>query len=345
METQLSIIIPVYNVEQYLETCLDSVLVAVGKLAPSQTYEIICVDDGATDSSPAILDNYAANNPYIRVIHKSNGGLSDARNAGMDAANGEYIYFLDSDDSITPDTFVGMLEQVRLHPGVDMVVAGAMTSEGNPRFSMSIRKYYPDYTEDREWIKCMMILQNIPMVAWNKLLRREMIKKAHLRFEVGIYCEDQPWNWLLAKQIHSVAFYRQDTYNYLIRPNSIIKNPANLAKRWKDLLHFWNIWMSNIDNYLPDSQRFAIYYMTLCLWLSPDPCSSLEDIKMLFEELGKKCSERQRAAIWLTTHLPIYLLLKIGVLQRSLLDFFGQAECRKYDDRGIGNYFLKKKHY
>ena len=339
METQLSVIIPVYNVEQYLETCLDSVLMAVDKLAPSQTYEIICVDDGATDSSPAILDNYAANNPYIRVIHKSNGGLSDARNAGMDAANGEYIYFLDSDDSITPDTFVGMLEQVRLHPGVDMVVAGAMTSEGNPRFSMSIRKDYPDYTEDREWIKCMMILQNIPMVAWNKLLRRDMLKENHLHFENGLYYEDQPWNWLLAKIVQSVAFYRQDTYNYLIRQGSIINNPNLTNKRWQDAMKHTYIWMENVDSYLKKAQQYYIYYHILVWRICPDPGSKYEDVKMLFNELRIQCSKRQQLAIWLTLHIPQTAIKKIGPIQRFLIDLFGQGKCRKYDDRGLRAYF------
>ena len=89
----VSVIIPVYNVEKYLAECVDSVLAQ-----SCQNYEIILVDDGATDSSGRMCDEYARKDSRIRVIHQSNGGLSAARNAGLDAAQGEYVYFLDSDD-------------------------------------------------------------------------------------------------------------------------------------------------------------------------------------------------------------------------------------------------------
>ena len=101
----ISVIIPVYNVEKFLAECVDSVL--------AQTYtdwEAILVDDGATDASGAMCDAYAAKDPRIRVIHRENGGLSAARNTGLKAARGEYVYFLDSDDYIEPDTLALLLE-------------------------------------------------------------------------------------------------------------------------------------------------------------------------------------------------------------------------------------------
>ena len=94
----LSIILPVYNVEKYIERCVESILTQ-----NREDIEIIIVDDGATDGSPQICDKYAEKISNIKVIHKQNGGLSSARNAGMDVANGKYIYFLDSDDWITED--------------------------------------------------------------------------------------------------------------------------------------------------------------------------------------------------------------------------------------------------
>lgn len=338
----LSIIIPVYKVEEYLRTCIDSVLAACAQLSSDQTYEIICVDDGSPDNCPKILDVYQQefmDGPNsFKVIHKPNGGLSDARNAGMDIATGEYIYFLDSDDSITPDTFTGMLEQVRQHPGVDMVVAGAMTSEGSHRFSSTRFTDFPDYTKDQEWIKCMMILQNIPMVAWNKLLRKEMLEKSKMHFEVGMYNEDEPWNWMLAKEVKSMALYKRDTYNYLIRQGSIINNPMLASKCWKHAIRRIHIFIDNIDDYLPCVQRFWVYYVLFGWWLAPQPCSTPQDVKLLFAELAQQCSARQRMAIWLTTHLPLKLQRSIGPLQSLLIDFFGQSNCAKYDDRGLRRY-------
>ena len=101
----ISVIVPIYNVEQYLEQCLDSII--------SQTYsqlEIILVDDGSTDSSGQICDKYARKDERIVVIHKTNGGLSDARNAGISVATGEYISFIDSDDYIATDMYNKMIK-------------------------------------------------------------------------------------------------------------------------------------------------------------------------------------------------------------------------------------------
>lgn len=103
-EKLLSVIVPVYNVEQYLARCIDSIL--------QQSYrnlELILVDDGANDSSGAICDQYAQKDPRVNVIHKENGGLSSARNAGLDAAKGEYVGFVDSDDWIEPGAYAAMI--------------------------------------------------------------------------------------------------------------------------------------------------------------------------------------------------------------------------------------------
>ncbi len=105
---EISIIVPVYKVEQYLPRCLDSLL--------SQTYknlEIILIDDGSTDNSPSICDAYAGKDSRIRVIHKENGGLSNARNTGLDAAEGELIGFIDSDDYIENDMYEYLLSGMR----------------------------------------------------------------------------------------------------------------------------------------------------------------------------------------------------------------------------------------
>ena len=103
MEKLVSVIVAVYNIEEYLPRCVDSIL--------AQTYrnlEIILVDDGSKDQSGSICDSYAEKDRRIKVIHKKNGGLSDARNAGMDAATGEYIGFVDGDDWIEPDMYRAM---------------------------------------------------------------------------------------------------------------------------------------------------------------------------------------------------------------------------------------------
>ena len=113
---RLSIIIPVYNVEEYLDRCLGSVLDQ-----EFTSYEVILVDDGSTDSSPLICDRYSATDPRFRTLHKPNGGVSSARNAGLELAKGEYVMFLDSDDALLPYALDDMMDVVA---GEDMVVAG-----------------------------------------------------------------------------------------------------------------------------------------------------------------------------------------------------------------------------
>ena len=124
---RISVIIPVYNTEQYLSRCLDSIL--------SQSFddfELLLIDDGSTDSSGAICDSYAEKDSRVRVFHKENGGVSSARNLGLDNAKGEWIYFVDSDDEVLPD---GLLTMVNcISEEVDVVMGGFVEVDegGNP---------------------------------------------------------------------------------------------------------------------------------------------------------------------------------------------------------------------
>ena len=120
MTSTISIIVPVYKVEPYLRKCVDSIL--------AQTYknlEIILVDDGSPDNCPALCAQYAKEDPRVRVIHKENGGVSTARNAGLDAATGEYVTFVDSDDWIDPDMYVSMMTRIREY-GCDAVLCDCL---------------------------------------------------------------------------------------------------------------------------------------------------------------------------------------------------------------------------
>ena len=122
MKPFLSIIIPVYNVEKYLHQCVDSVLAQ-----NLDSFEIILVDDGSPDNAGKICDEYAEKDARVKVIHKENGGLSKARNTGIDAAEGEYIIFLDSDDWWNPLVSVNaMLEKVKAEPDVDMFLFSSL---------------------------------------------------------------------------------------------------------------------------------------------------------------------------------------------------------------------------
>ena len=112
----LSVIIPVYNVEKYLRKCVDSIL-----LQDFANMEVILVDDGSPDNSGAICDEYAEKDARVKVIHKENGGVSSARNTGLDVAQGKYIAFVDSDDYLLPNSFQPNVEYMENHPDIDLL--------------------------------------------------------------------------------------------------------------------------------------------------------------------------------------------------------------------------------
>ena len=199
---QISVIVPVYKVEPYLRQCLDSIL--------AQTHgnlEIILVDDGSPDSCPAICDEYAKKDPRIIVIHKENGGLGSARNAGLDACHGEYIGFVDSDDWIEPDMYGVMLGRL-IETGCDM----ASCSSNNNR-----RK---DILEGKEIHKEFISFKNIIReVAWDKLYRREIWDG--LRFPEGMIFEDTYIITDVLSRCKSVVLTEGRFYHYRLRTNGL----------------------------------------------------------------------------------------------------------------------------
>lgn len=190
MNPTVSIIIPVYNAEKYLRRCIESIL--------NQEYadfELILSDDGSTDGSGSICDEYAAQDERIRVIHKENSGVSDTRNRAMRLARGTYLQFVDSDDWLTPDA-TRLLVRTAQEQDCDMVISDFYRVVGE-RVS-----HKGDIEEDRvmsreEFASCMM--ENPADfyygVLWNKLYRRDLVEEHHLRMDVDIsWCEDFMFN-------------------------------------------------------------------------------------------------------------------------------------------------------
>lgn len=211
---KISVIVPVYNVEKYLARCVDSIL--------AQTYgnlEIILVNDGSKDASGVICDDYAAADSRIRVIHKENGGLSSARNAGIDAAVGEYLAFVDSDDWIEPQTYEWMMEQM-LYYGVKLVCAGRYDADGGT--GEKARGLCPSKEEvisGEEMAGRIFTWDNCDSSACDKLYHRSLFEEH--RYPLGVVCEDLPVTYRLALKAGRVALCPRPVYNYYHRPGSI----------------------------------------------------------------------------------------------------------------------------
>ena len=215
-DPKVSVIVPVYNSEKYLNKCLDSLI--------SQTLEdieIICVNDGSTDSSRKILQDYAENDSRFVIVDKKNGGLSSARNAGIRVAKADYIVFLDSDDWVVPEAYENVYRNVL---GVDIVffgtqVVGDYMSE---RRADDERYYSVKYSGIQSLND--EIISNVDVSAWDKMFRRDIIVNNNLEFPEGKLYEDYAFYWQYISCC-KVAYFDQSRYHrYLRHEGSIMAN-------------------------------------------------------------------------------------------------------------------------
>ena len=219
----ISLIIPVYKVAAYVERCMKSVI--------SQTYpyfECILIDDASPDDSMAkcekMIAEYEGPIQFRILRHEQNRGLSAARNTGIDAAKGDYILFIDSDDMITDDCVEKLMEPVLADRTVEMVYAAYMKFADNGQ--MYQPKIYArertDYTTQREVRDCFLDRNGFFInAAWNKLTSREFINRHSLRFKEGQLWEDALWTFFEMKHLDHLVFIPTVTYFYYQRPDSI----------------------------------------------------------------------------------------------------------------------------
>ena len=228
-----SIIIPIYNVEKYLRQCIDSVL--------AENFldcEIILVNDGSPDGCGEICDEYANKFSHIKVIHKHNGGLSDARNAGIKEAKGDYLIFLDSDDywiniNKNQKNYIGegILSDLQLltNDKIDLILHPS--SDNIRRIPKEISFTNNDFINNFEaLVKSNYYVSN----AWTKIVRREIIIKNNLFFPKGYIHEDLPYSLALARFVKTFAIYNNPFYQYRVLDDSISHNIK--YKNFNDIL-------------------------------------------------------------------------------------------------------------
>lgn len=213
MSEKISVIVPVYKVEKYLDKCVSSIV--------NQTYknlEIILVDDGSPDNCPAMCDAWAEKDDRVKVIHKKNGGLSDARNAGMKIAIGEFIGFVDSDDWIAPGMYQHLYE-IMISDQSDIAVCGALMVWEDGRTQKLTRD--GSCVLNREDAMRAIIEESwLKQPVWNKLYRTEKIRD--ITFPVGKYHEDVFWSYKAVGMVDRVSVSDKVGYYYLQRDGSIM---------------------------------------------------------------------------------------------------------------------------
>jgi len=253
---KVSIIIPVHNVEKYILGCLNS----VANQTMKEGIECILVDDCGTDNSMLLAKDWVSN--YNGIVgfsikeHDNNRGLSAARNTGIDAAKGEYMFFLDSDDELKEGCLEKLYSLAQKHGGVD-IVQGAYDTE-YPYMQKFKDSKYPEYTDDSRNIKSSLLdYDYMPTMAQNRLVKRELIINNKLYFKEGIIHEDMHWSYFLAKHVKTMCFCNTPTYFYRVTPGSITSN-INKEKKNKALRTIISDFSNNIDDYLVGSQKTVI---------------------------------------------------------------------------------------
>lgn len=235
MSIKISIIVPIYNVEQYIKECFDSIV--------TQTYsggmECIFVDDCGQDHSVEILEklitNYHGDIDFSIIHYEHNKGLSGARNTGIHHATGDYLYFLDSDDTLTPDCIERLVALVLKYPRVEVVQGSANASVN---WLVVNETLVPEYSENFAWIRKSLLRRFLPMTAWNKLVLRTFVLKHDLYFAEGMIHEDEIWKFMMAKYVHHIAFCFVPTYNYRENNNGIMSKMKKNANRYLPIVDY-----------------------------------------------------------------------------------------------------------
>lgn len=256
----ISVIIPIYNVENYVLECLQS----VETQTKSKSVECILIDDCGTDKSVSVAERfisaYAGEISFVFIHHPENMGLSAARNTGIKHARGKYLFFLDSDDTIKPyclDILFGLAEKYK----ADLV-------QGSYESDLVSMKHFdncrlPEYSEDKSFIKRTLLNYDVnPVMAQNRLVRRQLLLDNNLWFKEGIIHEDIYWSFFLAKFVDKMCFCNEKTYFYRSTPGSIT-NKVNVQKETMAFKTIIEDFCSHIDSYERNAQKCLIYCILL----------------------------------------------------------------------------------
>lgn len=290
MNQEISVIVPVYNVEKYLNRCIKSIV--------NQTYrdlEIIIVNDGSTDHCGEICDKWREKDKRIKVIHKENGGLSDARNTGMKVATGNYIAFVDSDDWIEPLMYETLMK-VLIANKSDIVSCGfRKVQKEEPRKESSEHQLIQYDAESA--LEAMITEKGMHQVVWNKLYKRELVEE--ILFEKGKYNEDEFWSYQVIGRVKKVTAIKNIYYNYFQRDNSIINETYSLKRL--DGLEGKENRQKYIDKYYPGLSGIArlnlfysylyAYQCSLRMLNQNDLHIAMEKIENGWKKLGLKYSD------------------------------------------------------
>lgn len=297
----ISVIVPVYKVEAYLDKCISSIV--------NQNYknlEIILVDDGSPDNCPAMCDAWAAKDRRIKVIHKENGGLSDARNAGMAVATGDLMGFVDSDDWISPEMFQLLYENMQEN-GSDIAACGVeMVWEDKSAPSRMLTRPGCCVLDAQDAMQKIIEESSLKQPVWYKLYKTALI--CNIPFPVGKYHEDVFWSYRAIGAAQSVSVMDTPCYHYVQRKGSIMGDSFSMKRL--DALDAKVLRLEYVKKHYPVLENLAKRELFLfCLWAGQMSCAHLsgtektacnKKIRCVWNRVKDAPAQTVKEVVWLT---------------------------------------------
>lgn len=306
MSDLVSVIVPIYKVEEYLDMCVQSIV--------DQTYselEIILVDDGSPDGCSEKCDQWKDQDDRIIVIHKKNGGLSDARNAGLDICTGDYILFVDSDDWIEKD-MVRIMHDHMMEDDYDICACGIIDSYTDREVRWATEYYKGDSVHT-----LMRLYDNtrFPVSAWNKLYKRKCWEE--LRFPKGKICEDAFTTYLLIDKAVRIIQIPDALYHYRIRENSIMT--SSFSKSRMDEEEAWRSNYEYMKTNHPEIYKsaFDFYLLRINRLIKTIPENQIQDFSNEYNRL-KEILKNNQSYIIFQSKMPFKQRMKLILNYRKL---------------------------
>lgn len=278
----ISVIVPVYNVESYLERCILSIV--------NQHYEhleIILVDDGSKDGCPIICDKWADKDKRIKVIHKKNGGLSDARNVGIEAATGDYLLFVDSDDYIELTMCDRLLTAIE-NTEADIAVCNLFWDYPKHKKVDKLQQMDGDVVPKTRILEEYFLRSSVAMVvAWNKLYRRKLFfTTENIRYPVGRLHEDEFTSYRLLYTADKTVFIDAPLYHYVQRDNSIMTKYGE--RNFHDMFICIEGYLRWADRYAPEKRILMEYAAVSVCCRMINHCETMPNLKNIQRQVTSK---------------------------------------------------------
>lgn len=273
----ISVIIPVYKVEKYLEKCIESII--------KQTYtnlQIILVDDGSPDNCGKICDEYAKKDSRIEVIHKINGGLSDARNVGINRANGRYIGFVDSDDYIKEDMYEKLINLIKEY-NADVSICNLYDVIDGKEYVRNKYNGIHEYSRI-DILKEILLDKNIQSYAWNKLYKKELFDE--IKYPIGKKYEDIGTTFYVFEKCNKIVVTSEPEYYYLKRSDSLVNNVTEST-----ILDYTEIIIQRylyIKQNIKELRKYNNYYLAKTLITANNDIKTLKNVSEKMKERYKE---------------------------------------------------------